>query len=229
MADTSYNCHKMTVYGNEMIRLKDKILENLPYPFFSARDAMNLLGGTQDRRHGIMKRAVAAGEIIRIRRGLYTLAQRAHMPVVNPLVLAQYVYGPSYISLESALRYFDLIPEGVFAITSVSLKKSAQFDTALGLFTYDRVPQEIFYAQVERVESPDAPSILIAHPLKALADYVYVYKKDWPGLGPVCDSLRIEPEGLASVTSLQIEDLMHNYRNGRVKRFLAGLKRDLCL
>ena len=212
-----------------MVRLKDKIQENLPYPFFSARDAMNLLGGSRDRRHSIIKRARAAGEIIRIRRGLYTLAQRAQIPAVNPLALAQHVYGPSYISLESALRYYDLIPEGVFAVTSVSLKKSVQFDTALGLFTYNRVPQEIFYAQVERVEFPEAPSILIAQPLKALADYVYVYRKDWPGLGPLRDSLRIEREGLASVTRLQIDTLTRNYRSARVRRFLAGLGRDLSL
>ena len=212
-----------------MVRLSDKIQDTLPYPFFFARDVLNLVTGSPDRRYGLMKRAIATGEIVPIRRGLYTLAQRPSRAAVNPLALAQHVYGPSYISLETALRYHDLIPEGVFAVTSVSLKKSTRFETPLGLYTYNRVPQEIFYTQVEHRVSPEETGILLASPLKALADYIYTYKKDWTGLKPIQESLRVEVDALTDVTHTQIDELLHNYRSQRVRRFLMGLKKDLRL
>ena len=74
-----------------MVRLSEQVQENLPYPFFTVQDAVNLLGGSKDRRYSIVKRALATGEIMRIRRGLYALAPRAHVPAVNPLALAQQI------------------------------------------------------------------------------------------------------------------------------------------
>jgi len=69
----------------------------------------------------------------------------------------------------------------------------------------------------------------MASPLKALADYVYVRKKDWTGIKPVLDSLRIEADELERVTRESIEDLISNYSNSRLKKFLEGLGKDLNL
>jgi hypothetical protein len=69
----------------------------------------------------------------------------------------------------------------------------------------------------------------MATAIKALADYVYIHKKDWPGLKPVTESLRVEPEEFESVTADDIELVIANYTNQRVQRFIEGLKKDLKL
>jgi len=96
-------------------------------------------------------------------------------PVVWPIVCQS---G----SLKSALSYHRLIPEAVYACTSVTLKESKDFEPPLGLFSYKWVPQNIFYAGVERFTNENGNVFLIAEPIKALADYVYIHRRDWAGL-----------------------------------------------
>lgn len=188
-----------------------------------------LFPGSEDRRYGLVKRAIASGEIIHIRRGLYCLAPKYQKKRINLYALAQHVYGPSYVSLESALSWHGWIPEAVYTLTSVSFEKSKEFKTPLGVFSYDRVPQKVFYAGVERLADEAGNIFLIATPTKALADYVYVRKKDWRGLKPVTGSLRIEQEEFESVTGEELDLLIEDYTSRRVQRFIKGLKRDLKL
>lgn len=212
-----------------MNKVPERVFESLPWSQFTTQDVAALFPGSEDRRYGLVKRALASGQIIHIRRGLYCLAPRYQKRSVNLYALAQQVYGPSYISLESALSRHGWIPEAVHAITSASFKKSKEFTTPLGIFSYERVPQEVFYAEVERLTDASGNVFLMATPLKALADYVYVRKKDWTGIEPAVDSLRIELEELEQVTADAIETLAGNYSNLRVKRFLEGLRKDLSL
>jgi predicted transcriptional regulator of viral defense system len=188
-----------------------------------------LFPGSEDHRYGLVKRAIASGEIIHIRRGLYCLAPKCQKKSINLYALAQHIYGPSYVSLESALSWHGWIPEAVHAITSASFKKSKEFRTPLGVFSYDRVPQQVFYMEVERLTDASGNVFLMATPLKALMDYVYVRKRDWTGIKPVVSSLRIEPDEFEQVARNTLEALASNYSNSRVKRFLEGLRKDLSL
>jgi hypothetical protein len=146
---------------------------------------------------------------------------------MNLYAMAQHLYGPSYVSLESALSWHGWIPEAVHAVTSASFKKAKEFTTPLGVFGYDRVPQRVFYREVERLTDAGGNVFLMAAPLKALADYVYVRKKNWTKIEPAIRSLRIEPEELEQVTDSMLAALADNYSNSRVKRFLEGLGKDL--
>ena len=148
---------------------------------------------------------------------------------MNLYALAQHVHGPSYVSLESALSWHGWIPEAVHAVTSVSFKKSREFKTPLGVFSYDRVPQRVLYSEVERLADASGNVFLMAKPLKALADYVYVRKKDWAGIEAVVSDLRIEPEELEQITGGMLDALSGNYCDPRVKRFLERLREDLNL
>lgn len=212
-----------------MHTVAERVFESLPWPEFTTQDLAALFPGSEDRRYGLVKRALASGEIIRIRRGLYCLVPKYQKKGINLYALAQLVYGPSYISLESALSWHGWIPEAVHAITSASFKKAKEFTTPLGVFSYDRVPQQVFYREVERLADASGNVFLMATPLKALADYVYVRKRDWTGIEPAINSLRIEPEELEQVTGSTLEALASNYSNSRVKRFLEGLREDLNL
>jgi predicted transcriptional regulator of viral defense system len=212
-----------------MKKVPQRVFESLPWSQFTTQDLAALFPGSEDRRYGLVKRALASGEIIHIRRGLYCLAPQYRKKSLNLYALAQYIYGPSYISLESALSWHGWIPESVHAITSASFKKAKEFRTPLGFFSYERVPQWVFYAQVERRTDDAGNVFLMATPWKALADYVYVRKRDWTGIEPVVDSLRVEPEDLAQTTREALETLTDNYASARVKRFLEGLRKDLHL
>ncbi|MCX5645217.1 MAG: hypothetical protein NTZ17_11125 [Phycisphaerae bacterium] len=212
-----------------MNKLTERVLGTMPWCQFTGQDVATLFPGSENRRYGLVKRAIAAGEIVHIRRGLYCLASRHQQKSMNLYALAQHVYGPSYISLESALGWHGWIPEAVHAITSASFKKSKEFRTPLGIFSYDRVPQRVFYTEVERLVDASGNVFLMASPLKALADYVYVRKKDWTGIEPVVGSLRVEPEEFEQVTRATLEALIGNCSHSCVRRFLEGLRKDLHL
>lgn len=62
----------------------------------------------------------------------------------------------------------------------------------------------------------------MASPAKALADYLYVHQLNWTKIDEPIGSLRIDEDELAGVTGEDLEALLGNYSNGRVKRFLTG-------
>lgn len=212
-----------------MNKLTEKIFENAPYGYFTSQDVATLFPESEDKRYGLVKRAIASNEIIHIRRGLYCLASKYQKKKINLYALAQHIYGPSYVSLESALSWHGWIPEAVYTLTSVSSGKSKEFKSPLGAFSYSCVPQVVFYTGVERLADGAGNIFLMATPMKALADYVYVNKKDWAGLKPAVESLRIEPEEFESVTSEDIDTLIENYTSRRVQKFLKSLRKDLKL
>ena len=210
-----------------MNRLTRQFFEKAPGGLFSSRDVSVLVPGSDNRRYALIKRAIAHGELINICRGLYCLAPEYRKKPINTYSIAQQLYGPSYVSLESALSYHSLIPEAVYACTSVSLKESKDFETPLGLFSYKRVPQNIFYAGVERFTDENGNVFLMAAPIKALADYVYIHRRDWAGLEPVVKSLRVDPQELEGLSAECLRALSDNYRSRRVQKFINGLQKDL--
>lgn len=217
-----------------MQRLTEIALEKAVGGIFTRPEVACWVAGNPDRQFGLLKRAMKAGEVVRIRRGLYCLAPKYMRQKVDPLVLAQRICGPSYISLETALSYHGWIPEAVYTITSTSLDRSREFNTPVGHFSFTRVPQVTLYVEVARVETGGSGnadgtgygggSFLLASPLKALADYVHVHKMDWTSARPVIGSLRVDESLLASVEAETFSRLLANYSSLRVRRFLEGMR-----
>ena len=204
-------------------------LERAERGVFTREQAALWVGSRRARLDALLKRAVASGEVWRVRKGLYCLSGRYRRSRINPLELAQRIHGPSYVSLETALSQHGWIPEAVRAITSVTLERSRTFDTAVGLFSFTRVPQCRFLSGVRRTSSEGGGAFFLATPLKALADHVYVQRFAWQSADPVVESLRIEYESLAELTAEMFDEVMPAYKPGRVSRFLAGLRKDLKL
>ena len=111
------------------------------------------------------------GQIIRLKRGLYMVAPDLSGKPVSPGLCANHIYGPSYVSFHWALRWYGLIPERVFQMTSATTKRSRTFDNALGRFDYYQVPDG-YYSIGLRSEEADGVSFLIASPEKALCDFI---------------------------------------------------------
>ena len=217
--------------------LTETVLEKSDTGTFTLLELSRWVGGTPNRQFALLKRALKAGEVIRIHRGLYCLAPKYLRRKPDPLVLAQRIHGPSYISLETALSYHGWIPEAVYAITSASMDRSREFETPLGHFSFTRIPQKSLlhgsHSHRKDSGSESAPglhageSFLMASPLKALADYVYAHRLDWTSASPVIESLRVDESSLAGINFEAFERLLDNYSSRRVRRFLEGLRKDL--
>lgn len=207
-----------------MKALTEQVMARSRKPFFSRTELDLWIQGSSNRRDALLRRAMAAGEITRIRRGLYMLCPPYRKQKPDPLALAQHVYGPSYISMESALSFHGWIPEAVYTVVSVSMDRSRVFETPAGRFEFVRVPQRAFYAGVERIELPEqSGTILMAEPLKALADLVYARRLDEP-LDRLLGGLRMDAEQLKTVTAEQVDELAGNYSVKRVERVLEQIR-----
>ncbi|RLA58049.1 MAG: hypothetical protein DRR04_11920 [Gammaproteobacteria bacterium] len=204
-------------------------LERAERGVFTREQAALWVGSHRARLDALLKRAVASGEVWRVRKGLYCLSKRYTQGRFNPLELAQRIHGPSYVSLETALSQHGWIPEAVRAVTSVTLERSRTFNTTIGLFSFTRVPQRNFLSGVRRASLEGGGAFFLATPLKALADHVYVQRFEWQSADPVVESLRVEYESLAELTAELFDEVMPAYKPGRVSRFLAGLRKDLKL
>lgn len=120
-----------------------------------------------------LSRWVAAGKLIQIRRGLYAPAPPYQKVKPHPFLIGNHLVPASYVSCQSALAYYGLIPEYVAATTSVTSTRPSQWDTALGRFVFQHLKLEHFNAY-RRVEVSARQSAFIATPEKALLDLVYL-------------------------------------------------------
>jgi len=210
-----------------MQRLAELALAHSRTGVFTRVEVAAWVRGTADAEAALVKRALAAGEVIRICRGLYCLGNRHRSRAVDSLAVAQLIMGPSYVSLEAALAFHGWLPEAVATVTSVCDSRSRRFQTPVGGFRFDRVPQRNLFEAVCRVPRAEGQAAFVATPLKALADYVSVHRADWRGVEPLIESLRLPPTCIAEIEPEQCAALAANYRSRRVRRFLAGLAREV--
>jgi predicted transcriptional regulator of viral defense system len=88
--------------------------------------------------------------------------------------VANQIYQPSYISLESALAYYEIIPETVLGVTSISSRKTRHFETDWGVFSYRSVKPEYMIGYRVREITPGCRYI-IASLEKTVLDYLYLH------------------------------------------------------
>lgn len=125
----------------------------------------HVLAGVSDQR-GKIARMIEAGQLISLRRGLYVSRRD-----LDPLCLAGSIYGPSYISFESALSWHGMIPEGVTEVLSATIRRAASFENTFGRFSFQPIPKAVYPVGVTRVTESDLP-FLMASPTKALIDRI---------------------------------------------------------
>jgi predicted transcriptional regulator of viral defense system len=112
------------------------------------------------------------GAIIRVKRDLYVVSSKIHQQEISNELVANHLYRPSYISLESALSYYGLIPERVYSMRSVCTKLHKRYETPLGHFEYIKAPENYFSIGIKQEIINNAYSFLIATPEKALCDLI---------------------------------------------------------
>jgi predicted transcriptional regulator of viral defense system len=113
------------------------------------------------------------GYLIKIKNGYYIFANHEKSESFL-FLLANKIYKPAYVSLESALWYYGLIPEGVFAVTSITTNNTATYNNKLGRFIYRHLKPQLFFGY--SLIQHNGYSISIADPEKALLDFLYLNK-----------------------------------------------------
>ena len=127
--------------------MNKKFLETLlkwPKSYLTGTNLTIALGKSPHSRQGIIKRALAEGALLRLRRDLYLIKIQYDQAPVDRFELAPIIYGPSYVSMESALAYHGWIPEGVPVTTCGTTKRTKEFETPIGLFSYHHIPVSAF-------------------------------------------------------------------------------------
>lgn len=120
-----------------------------------------------------LSRWASNGRLHRLRRDLYALAPPYQKVKPHPFVIANHMVRGSYISLQSALAHYGLIPEYVPVTTSVTTGERRRWDTPLGRYEFRQIKRELFRGY-RMVELAGRQTAFVAIPEKALLDLVYL-------------------------------------------------------
>jgi predicted transcriptional regulator of viral defense system len=142
--------------------LKEKNLE-----IFSPQDFQRLFKVTRFSASKFIHQYTKKNFFSKIKNGLYCLSS------LNPssFELANKIYEPSYISLETALAFYGIIPETTYSISSISCKATRSFTALDKKFNYHRIKKELFTGYFFKKQADE--KFLIAEPEKAFFDYIY--------------------------------------------------------
>lgn len=164
------------------------------------------------------------GDIIRLKKGMYITNPKISRIELSPFLIANHIYGPSYVSMMTALRYYGLIPEAVYTIQSMTTGVARDYENKAGYFSYIHVPENYYKTGVNIIEESGI-SFLIATPEKALCDLmVYTPNLNLRFQTSIRDYLeediRFDMDGLSD---LNIELLKECAKTARKKTMLNQL------
>lgn len=140
-------------------------------PVFSTQDIEKAFPGFDPKN---LVRWQAKGFVQRLRNRWYALPGKIRQEE-DLFLIANSIYSPSYVSLESVFSYYGWIPEGVFMVTSVTTLKTNAFKTPQGSFRYSSVRPSLYFGY--RLAPHGKIKIRIAEPEKALLDYLFFHPK----------------------------------------------------
>ena len=170
-------------------------------------------------------REIKSGKLIKIINGLYETN-----PNVEGYLLANNIYGPSYLSFDFALYYHGLIPERVVTYTSATCekKKKKEYSNHFGMYIYRDVPVEVYPLGILLIEE-NGYSYQIATPEKALCDKLYTISpiKNFKELKQLLfEDLRIDEEKFGALNIKNIEEISKSYHSTNVDLLYKFMRRS---
>ena len=144
-----------------------KALRNIPV---TAVTIASLYPEIKDGIHKVMA-LEKSKQIIRLKRGLYVVNQQLTGNMISTELIANHLCSPSYVSMETALRHYGLIPEAVYLTRSMTLGRSRTFTNAYGTFEFRHASEKSFHIGITNGEC-DGAYFMIAMPEKALCDLI---------------------------------------------------------
>ena len=129
-----------------------------------------------------------SGKLIQLKRGLYVLSETYRKAELYGPAVAAVLHRPSYLSLEKALEFHNLIPEQVVVYTSVTSNRPAVFKTGIGDFKYTHIQKSFFWGY--SAATLNGQTAFVALPEKALLDFFYL--RHGPVTESYIDELRLQ-------------------------------------
>lgn len=173
-----------------------------------------------------IRRMVDRGELMPIVRGVYETNSN-----IPGYYLAPIIYGPSYLSFEFALAYYSLTPEAVYHFTSATFekKKTKQYNTPYGTFTYRDVPSDVYPLGIV-LHSENGYGFQIASPEKAICDQLYKISpvKNRSELESLLfEDLRIDRGDFFRLNMTALYEIASRYQTQNHKLLKAYVKRSV--
>lgn len=211
------------------------LLKSLPFHPFDYNFLMWILQSYSSPRDKI-SRMIKKGEIIQIKKGLYTLPPE-YGGIIDRRLIANLIYGPSYISLDFALQYWGLIPERVQEVTCITNKRNKYFTTPFGNFSYQYRHNSKYYPgiilqkdhnSILSINSPARPSFFIATKEKALCDKIALVPeiKNTDDVASYLENdLRIDFEDIVEFDLKVLDTIERAYKKRSISHFLSFCKK----
>jgi len=162
------------------------------------------------------------GLIIRLRNNLYILNENDRALTPSRLFLANQIYTPSYISTEYALSYYDLIPDRVVDLTSISSKKTMTFKNQFGTFTYKNLKSSHFFGFEPRADENGLP-LFIAAPEKALIDHIYLNLNLYEPKNTAVFEESLRLQNLEQLNTVKLKSMAKNFNNQKFQQIVKDL------
>lgn len=210
--------------GISEMRFNDlfKELEKNKYHVFSLEDMRSFFVDEKNSNlNKLIYRWKRSGWVYPLKRGLYELTYPGDF-VIPDMYIANRLYEPSYVSLETALSHFSIIPEVSMAVTSISTKPTRRFRNRHGLFLYRTVCSSAFEGY--SVEKHGNFGVRIAEPEKAIVDFIYFknYRKKKFKFSEFIEAERLDREIISNLAFKKIDKYAKSYKID-LKGFYAEL------
>jgi len=165
-----------------------------------------------DKIHEMLKK----GELVALKKGMYIwndASQIEYALDIEPFSIANALYGPSYVSAESALAYRALIPEQVFAFVSMTTKPSKKFTNKIGNFEYKHLPIPYYAFGIKYEKLGEDQFAQVATGEKALFDLIIttsgiLFRSTESARAYLLESLRMEEEQLKTFDTATMQKWM---------------------
>jgi len=169
-----------------------------------------------------INRWVKDGKIIRLHKGLYTLAEPYRKVAPEPFCIANSLKQASYVSLHSALSWYAMIPEFVPAVTSVTTGRPQTIETPLGRFEFRHVSKKYFWGY-QQIELKFGQTAFIAHPEKALLDLIYLTS----GGEKIEFIEELRLQNFEQINKAVLHEFVERFQSPKLNRALANIVRIL--
>lgn len=213
---------------NELLYLK-----KLKMPEVTTSMLIGALSDYKDVR-GKINSLNKKGLIKPIKQGVYLVDSELGLRPYSKEILANLIYGPSYISLETALSNYGFIPERVTSTTSICFGRGKKFATPVGQFEYHHIKSSLYSMGMTLKEISKGAFCLYATPEKALLDFIHIkeskneFKNQKEYFNYISESYRLDLLAIEDKISLKkLQSLAEKYPFQHTHWFANELTRKL--
>lgn len=183
-----------------------KPFTNIP---LSRQVLLSLLHGYK-RPNDKISELIKSGDLIPLKKGLYIAGIKTDLIGPESFLIANHLWGPSYVSLESALSYWGIIPVRVYEVSSITMKLSKKYKTPTGRYSYRFMPSPYYSFGIKSIELSPKQVVRIATPEKALCDKIITttglsLRSPIQTHNYLLEDLRIDPEQLQKFNLKEIK------------------------